>query len=540
MNLPSHRKSPPIRLTILRWGTNGNLPGTRDARRRERRIVLTKKNPLQAFWEHSRGKGDIVTWYSYTAGDERSLKLTSPKVTKKQNESQLKFAQPLFTLTKHGYTSVTEFESKSGSLALPRCSNVTEGKHYFEEGRRICSKIGGGLQGKVTASEVDSLVRPLAYTYEVMFSQQHEGILRTFNGCAGAEPQIVRQVSLRRVLAVQETQRDASEPAFFYHGDHLGSAAYLTSGGHVTQTLNYLPNGEDWVESNHFNPNDTTRLGIFRFNGKEKDHESGLHYYGARYYWSEALTGWLSVDPMADKYPSVSSYAYCMWNPVKLVDPDGRDWYRNDETGSVLWSDNSNQKIDHNGELYRNIGKSYSKYVDGMRINYGNSPDNFSIETADPNRNIEDGQYIPHEFTTDDGTVVSVSFNNGADNSIDIKTVSALIQSVNNANNTGANIYSLHVSSTSNHISNQSSSAHSHHNGARAIDISMINNLAVNNSNVKADLLQNAIKNTPGWLENYGPFIIEKVNNGKIILASWARTCCADGHNRHIHLSTPK
>ena len=61
------------------------------------------------------------------------------------------------------------------------------------------------------------------------------------------------------------------------------------------------------------------------FNGKEKDSESGFHYYGARYYWSEVLTGWLSVDPMADKYPGVSPYAYCVWNPVKLVDPDGED-----------------------------------------------------------------------------------------------------------------------------------------------------------------------------------------------------------------------
>ena len=52
------------------------------------------------------------------------------------------------------------------------------------------------------------------------------------------------------------------------------------------------------------------------FNGKEKDYESGFHYYGARYYWSELLTGWLSVDPLADKYPDISPYAYCMWNPV--------------------------------------------------------------------------------------------------------------------------------------------------------------------------------------------------------------------------------
>lgn len=102
----------------------------------------------------------------------------------------------------------------------------------------------------------------------------------------------------------------------------IGSAAYLTSGGDVTQTLNYLPYGEDWIDvQNNMDP----RLGQYRFNGKEKDYESGFHYYGARYYWNEVLTGWLSVDPMMDKYPNISPYAYCAWNPIKLVDPDGRE-----------------------------------------------------------------------------------------------------------------------------------------------------------------------------------------------------------------------
>lgn len=109
--------------------------------------------------------------------------------------------------------------------------------------------------------------------------------------------------------------------SFYYHSDHLGSSAYLTNdSGQVTQILNYLPYGEDWVDiQNNLDPS----LGQYTFNGKEKDHESGFHYYGARYYWSEVLTGWLSVDPMLDNYPSISPYAYCAWNPVKLVDPDG-------------------------------------------------------------------------------------------------------------------------------------------------------------------------------------------------------------------------
>ena len=59
------------------------------------------------------------------------------------------------------------------------------------------------------------------------------------------------------------------------------------------------------------------------FTGKERDSETGFSYFGARYYDSDLMTGWLSVDPMADKYPGLSPYAYCAWNPIKLVDPDG-------------------------------------------------------------------------------------------------------------------------------------------------------------------------------------------------------------------------
>ena len=59
------------------------------------------------------------------------------------------------------------------------------------------------------------------------------------------------------------------------------------------------------------------------FTVKEKDEETGYGYFGARYMDHELMTMWLSVDPLADKYPNNSPYAYCSWNPVKLVDPDG-------------------------------------------------------------------------------------------------------------------------------------------------------------------------------------------------------------------------
>jgi len=62
----------------------------------------------------------------------------------------------------------------------------------------------------------------------------------------------------------------------------------------------------------------------FTFSAKERDSETDLSYFGSRYYSSD-LSIWLSVDPMSDKYPSLSPYVYCADNPVRLVDPNGEE-----------------------------------------------------------------------------------------------------------------------------------------------------------------------------------------------------------------------
>ena len=63
----------------------------------------------------------------------------------------------------------------------------------------------------------------------------------------------------------------------------------------------------------------------YTFSAKEKDPETGLSYFGSRYYSSD-LSVWLSVDPMSGKYPSLSPYVYCANNPVRVVDPNGEDY----------------------------------------------------------------------------------------------------------------------------------------------------------------------------------------------------------------------
>lgn len=117
---------------------------------------------------------------------------------------------------------------------------------------------------------------------------------------------------------------------YFYHSDHLGSSAFITTeNGYATQFLAYtcaelvecVPYGETLSEQQ----NGTSYYSPFKFSAKEKDNETGYSYFGARFY-SPELSVWLSIDPMDHKYPQYSTYHYCGLNPVMVTDPDGADW----------------------------------------------------------------------------------------------------------------------------------------------------------------------------------------------------------------------
>lgn len=112
--------------------------------------------------------------------------------------------------------------------------------------------------------------------------------------------------------------------------------------------------------------------------GKEKDSETGYYYFGARYY-NPNLSLWLSVDPMADKYPSLSPYNYCAWNPMKIVDPNGMEigdyytidgkWVRSDKNTSdnkVYICDGVNE----NGDFInaRDLGVSHNEFCTSANI----------------------------------------------------------------------------------------------------------------------------------------------------------------------------
>ena len=110
------------------------------------------------------------------------------------------------------------------------------------------------------------------------------------------------------------------EETFFYHSDHLGSTSYITDDkANITQYDAYLPYGELLVDE-HSSSEDLP----YKFNGKQFDEETGLYYYGARY-MNPVASIWYGVDPLVEKYPSVCGYVYCMENPTKLIDPNGKE-----------------------------------------------------------------------------------------------------------------------------------------------------------------------------------------------------------------------
>jgi RHS repeat-associated protein len=108
-------------------------------------------------------------------------------------------------------------------------------------------------------------------------------------------------------------------PVWWYHSDHLGSTSYITDIlGMPCQYIEYLPFGEVMVQQSTNNIFEN----VYKFNAKELDESTGYYYYGARYY-DPAISIFLSVDPLAEKYPGINPYTYVANNPINFTDPTG-------------------------------------------------------------------------------------------------------------------------------------------------------------------------------------------------------------------------
>jgi len=108
----------------------------------------------------------------------------------------------------------------------------------------------------------------------------------------------------------------------YYHHDALGSVRAVTDqSGAVVERHDYLPFGEELNPPSGAQPR--------HFTGKERDQETGLDYFGARYYSAETAR-FTTIDPIFTWKENLvdpqrwNRYAYVRNNPLRYTDPDGR------------------------------------------------------------------------------------------------------------------------------------------------------------------------------------------------------------------------
>jgi RHS repeat-associated protein len=104
----------------------------------------------------------------------------------------------------------------------------------------------------------------------------------------------------------------------YFITDHLGSTRVIVDkNGNIKEQKDYYAFGKE-----HENPNLITSINRWGFSGKEKQIVGNINYlnFGVRLYDEMR---WLTPDPLAEKYYSISPYAYCANNPIKFIDPDG-------------------------------------------------------------------------------------------------------------------------------------------------------------------------------------------------------------------------
>ncbi|WOI21621.1 SpvB/TcaC N-terminal domain-containing protein [Nonlabens ulvanivorans] len=295
----------------------------------ENRLRAVNLNPEE-------GGANQLSVYTYDAGGERvvrhipvRLDVTNNAESLSKNETHRDVIYPSALLT----ARTVNYEEGSG----PQSGNtvVRYTKHYYLDAQRINSTIGTAKDLGLYPDERDwfggngTVVRNMA---DATVQEQQTALNNTYTEL-GQPFNLVSPV----VEGIVNSYAHNAEwiDAYWYHPDHLGSSSYITNmNGVVTQHMEYLPFGETLVEE-HQNSYNVP----YKFNGKELDGETGNYYYGARYY-NPKFSQWLSVDPLAEKYYSYSSYAYTLNNPINYIDPDGRqveDW--RDKEGNLLTED---------------------------------------------------------------------------------------------------------------------------------------------------------------------------------------------------------
>lgn len=325
---------------VYLYDKNGNLvyvntgrmmkDGHNEVGTRERKLIWDEENRLLAVDDNG-----FVSNYWYDADGERTVKTSG--------ESDQVYVNGVFS---GGSTNTAKFSLYvSPYLVANQGGRYT--KHIYAGSQRIVSKVGDFASYGSDPRRIeyaDANTDGLSVNYKAKYAAQQQVIkdnYKTFdvpyNGtdndnyadgegfCCndGSMEAAVAQARKAQAHAVAKSFKDPDNYEnlqFFYHPDHLGSSSFITNlEGEVVQHIEYVPFGEVFIEERNSVWNTP-----YLFNAKEFDEETGMYYYGARYY-EPRLSLWMSTDPMEEKYPDYSTYIYAAQNPIAYSDPTGME-----------------------------------------------------------------------------------------------------------------------------------------------------------------------------------------------------------------------
>lgn len=215
-------------------------------------------------------------------------------------------------------TASNGFEFKDGAKL------ATE--YMYDANGSLIKDLNKGIEIQYNLLNLPSQVRfsdgsTITYTYGadgVKLRTVHKigGVTTTTDYCDN----VVYENGTAKQLLTEEGYVSLSDKKYHYYlKDHQGNNRVVTDqAGGMEEANYYYPFGGVFLS----NGNDVQ---AYKYNGKELDTKKGLNWYdyGAREY--DAVLGrWHVMDPMAEKYYSVSPYAYCLNNPVNAVDKQGK------------------------------------------------------------------------------------------------------------------------------------------------------------------------------------------------------------------------
>ena len=341
---------------VYSYDKNGNLvyvntnrvmtDGHRDNSVGERKLIWDEENRLLAVDDNG-----FVSNYWYDADGERTVKTSG--------ESDQVYVNGVFS---GGSTNTAKFSLYvSPYLVANQGGRYT--KHIYAGSQRIVSKVGDFASYGSDPRRIEyagANTDGLSVDYKSKYAAQQQVIKDNYkffdvpyNGtdndnyadgegfCCndGSMEAAVAEARKSQTRAVSRSFKDPDNYEnlqFFYHPDHLGSSSFITNlDGEVVQHIEYVPFGEVFIEerNNVWNT-------LYLFNAKEFDEETGMYYYGARYY-DPRLSLWMSTDPMQEKYSHINTYCYAFNNPLNFVDLHGME-------GVKYESDNGDKIIECN------------------------------------------------------------------------------------------------------------------------------------------------------------------------------------------------